>query len=581
MSFFTGLVTGAATAVTGNLQAALDRRENEMSKARAYMRTRQAQKAELADAHDKRATKALNRFINEFDGNVAKGLAAYKAVGGDVDAAEAYLVELDGTRAVGLDYDINEKFKFDNIDLEQFTDLSRSDAASSIGMSTTGVGASAFKDTSGLAKIGLGLKNTQGMADEINKLIPPRTSQAIDGLESATFDPTGTKSATQFQMTKQKFEQQMKTGSLDLKNQIKFNILEIGKLGDSPEDEDRRLSLLRDNEALTKTYAMFQEIDNTGKGGMTTSGYLSVYTTRMKEIKDNSQFGRVGNKASVVDTSGTALTGQDATNYYNKLRQDGNALYVEQVLMNADGSFKSASAEGMVSILGIDQSAVEQAIANINATSKTTNGGSDETGNDNGSDSNKTNSVSSGTQSSANYNPPSSSSNVIQVQDTDTLNAMADRYEIEYEVGTSGMTVGGNTENEAMDSLYNYIFQNPADYINGIVKTLGSDFLVENLDLYKEILKSASTRIKDEELRSNYEAEVIDTINSIPKSMTSMMRNQNATNVAILPETYVPTRAEKLMSDDGGFMGNYLYEDANGVQYISPQLPSKFGIEVK
>ena len=123
MSFLTGLVTGAAQSISGNLQAALDRRQEELSRARQFWRARQAQKADLADAHDRRASKALNRFINEFDGNIAKGLAAYKAVGGDVDAAEAYIKNLDDTRMVGLDYDINEKFKFDKTKLKSYDGL--------------------------------------------------------------------------------------------------------------------------------------------------------------------------------------------------------------------------------------------------------------------------------------------------------------------------------------------------------------------------------------------------------------------------------------------------------------------------
>ena len=385
MSFFQGLLTGTATSLSGNLQSALDRRENEMSRARAYMRTRQAQKEDLADAHDRRASKALDRFINEFNGNVAKGLAAYKAVGGSVDAAEAYIKELDSTRSIGLDYDIMDKFKFDNIDLEQFADLSRTEALGSIRQDVSPVSAGVFKDTSGLGKIGLGLRDTSKYADEINKLIPPRVNKAIEGLESATFDPTGTKSATQFQMEKQKFESQMKNSSLDIKNQVKFNILELNKLTDSPEDEAKKLELLRDNEALIKTYDTFASIDNRGKGGLPTSSFLSLYSSRITALKDNSQYGRVGNQASIVNNEGTVLTGQDATDYYNQLKKDAETQYVEQVLMNPDGTYRSTRAEDMVSFLGITQEVVDQAIFNINERMNKTQ---ENTGKDTSTDSN-------------------------------------------------------------------------------------------------------------------------------------------------------------------------------------------------
>ena len=580
MSFFTGLVTGAATAVSGNLQAALDRRENEMSKARAYMRTRAAQKAELADAHDKRASKALNRFINEFDGNVAKGLAAYKAVGGDVDAAEAYLVELDGTRAVGLDYNINDKFKFDNIDLEQFADLSRSDAASSIGMSTTGVSSNAFKDTSGLAKIGLGLKNTQGMADEINKLIPPRTSQAIDGLESATFDPTGTKSAVQFQMTKQKFEQQMQTGSLDIKNQIKVNILEMGKLGDSPEDEDIRLSLLRDNEALTKTYAMFQEIDNTGKGGLTANTLIGLYNSGLKNLRDKYQYSSKGGVAYLIDDDGIAKTGQDAVNRWTEVRTQFQVDYTANSLMNRDGTFKNTMTEDIPFHLQFGTSIAEQAIASFNAASKTTNGGGDGTGTGSGggSDSNEIGSVSGGTQTDANYPPPSSSYETASGSATaDWSDKSGGEAPNVFSIGTQGAMVS------SMEEAHQYIANAPEDYLDGIVEQSGnSDFIFENMQEYREVFEEvAKNEIKDENIRKEFIDRVNKKIEELPKTLTGVMRSGTAMKVASMPTTYVPVKVEKLLSDEGGFMGEYLYTDADGVQYISPELPSKIQEKTK
>ena len=462
MSFLTGLVTGAAQSISGNLQAALDRRQEELSRARQFWRARQAQKADLADAHDRRVSKALNRFINEFDGNIAKGLAAYKAVGGDVDAAEAYIKNLDDTRMVGLDYDINEKFKFDNIDLEQFADLSRKDALGSISMDVEPIPASAFKDTSNLGKIGLGLKDTGKYADEVNKLTPPRVNKAIEGLELATFDPSGTKSAMQFQMDKQKFEMQMKANSLDIKNQVKFNILELNKLGDSPEDEDKRQLLLRDNEALIKTYDTFAAIDKRGQGGVTTSGMLSLYNSRMEKLKNDSQYGRVGDEASVIDNTGKVLTGQDAVNYYAKLKAESDAQYVEQVLMNEEGAFRNAKAEDMVSFLGFSNDIVEQAIKNINirmgkVKEEKTEGGS------------------------------------VDITDTDTLDAMSVASS-----NTAGKITVGPIEVGNAEKNKEYIRTNPKAFVDNVINEAGGD--TSNVDLNQ--LKTALTSAGVEESKA-------------------------------------------------------------------------------
>ena len=456
MSFLTGLVTGAAQSISGNLQAALDRRQEELSRARQFWRTRQAQKADLADAHDRRASKALNRFINEFDGNIAKGLAAYKAVGGDVDAAEAYIKNLDDTRMVGLDYDINEKFKFDNIDLEQFADLSRKDALGSISMDVKPIPASAFKDTSNLGKIGLGLKDTSKYADEVNKLTPPRVNKAIEGLELATFDPSGTKSAMQFQMDKQKFEMQMKANSLDIKNQVKFNILELNKLGDSPEDENKRQLLLRDNEALIKTYDTFAAIDKRGQGGVTTSGMLSLYNSRMEKLKSDSQYGRVADEASVVDNTGKVLTGQDAINYYAKLKAESDAQYVEQVLMNEEGAFRNAKAEDMVSFLGFSNDIVEQAIKNINIRMGKTK-------------------------------EEKTEGSSVGITDTDTLDAMS-----EASSNTAGKITVGPIEVGEAEKNKEYIKTNPKAYVDDLIENqAGGDILNVDFEALTNQLQQA------------------------------------------------------------------------------------------
>ena len=76
--FGSGFATGLAESVDQSLKTALDKREKEMSRAREFWMTRQAQKMDLADDHDKRAGDALDAFITEFNGDVAKGLAAYK-----------------------------------------------------------------------------------------------------------------------------------------------------------------------------------------------------------------------------------------------------------------------------------------------------------------------------------------------------------------------------------------------------------------------------------------------------------------------------------------------------------------------
>jgi len=80
-SFGTGLVTGLATSVDKSLRNAMDKRDEELSSARKFWQTRQAQKMDLAEQRDSRIKKSLNRLIDEMNGDAAAGLAAFKAAG--------------------------------------------------------------------------------------------------------------------------------------------------------------------------------------------------------------------------------------------------------------------------------------------------------------------------------------------------------------------------------------------------------------------------------------------------------------------------------------------------------------------
>ena len=179
--FGSGLVEGLAESVDQSLKSAMEKREKELSRAREFWMTRQAQKMDLADDHDKRAGDALDAFITEFNGDVAKGLAAYKHFK-TVDGAEAGLKEIEDSRAALGQFDVNDYFSFEGIDLGQFADLSREDAFASIRAEVKPLDIQ-MQDTGLLSKIGLGDSDMGGkVSSQINELIPARTRTAIKGL---------------------------------------------------------------------------------------------------------------------------------------------------------------------------------------------------------------------------------------------------------------------------------------------------------------------------------------------------------------------------------------------------------------
>ena len=551
-SFGTGLVTGLASSIDKSLQTAMDKRDKEMSRARSFWETRQAQKMDLADAHDRRAKKALDRLIDEFDGDVASGLAAYKAIGGSVDSVEGYITELDETRKAGISYNIKEKFKFDNIDMNQFKELSREEAFGSVRMEVPTLDIK-MSDTSGLSRIGLGLKDVgKGISEKVNEMIPPRTYQAVEGLEVATFDPSGLKTGVEFDMKKQQFEASMKANSLDIKNQIKHNIMEINKLGDSPDDEAERIKLTKENEALFTVYDRFAAIDNRNKGGLTVSGMSSLYTSRMDQLREDNQYGTVGNVASIT-VDGQTYTGTEATNKWNEIKLEEQSKYVEGVLLDDKGNFRGSKAEDMMSFMSIPQKALEMAQARITKRTE---------------------------------KPSEGDGAVVTGGGTDTGEG-AVVGEGEGEKPTADQTpfvVGTNdTEVVGTKALYDFIASDPEDYIQGVKDNFGEEFLAENMENYKAILESAKSNVPevDQDVYQTKIDNIISGMSQLKTSIASRMSNvrgMGAPIVLTLPQTFKPTKVTKLTTDEGEFAGQYLYQDEQGGKYISPVRPATVGL---
>jgi len=351
--FAKGLVKGLAGSIDRNLQMAISRRQDDVSRAKTFWMTRQAQKLDAADEHDRMAEKHLNRLINEFGGDVSKGLAAYKALGGDVDSVGKYIDDLDETRQAGISYNIADKFKFDGVDLSQFADLSRKQALGAVSMEIKPLDIQ-YTDTSGLSKIGLGLKDAgKDISASVNQLIPERDFAEVRALTDTLrgkFDPSGLKAGVEFSMKQQQHRATMAANIPSLEKQLSQNILEIAKTTDSD-----KLKKLQDKQTLLIT-----TIESVAKAKDPSSGEISIsvlsrsYDNMLDQTESSAGFSTSQGVTIVDPTTGQRVFGEDALKVYAPIKKAAEKQFIINNILNADQTaFRSKDAEAMVRLKGL------------------------------------------------------------------------------------------------------------------------------------------------------------------------------------------------------------------------------------
>jgi len=223
MSFWTGFSTGLAKSVDQGLQKAMAKRDDELSRAKTFWQTRQAQKLDQKEAYDARAEKALRRLIRE-TGSSTLGLAAFNAAGGDADGAEDFLKEVDATRKQGLKYDIRANLQLPE-GFEVGEDIAESAAFGQVRQPLKGVDKERIDIADPLKGTMFALKGgAEEVASQTNKMFTPTTApDPIAGLPTGTFDRSGLITAKEYQQKetergrdKTRFEREGKLFDVDL-----------------------------------------------------------------------------------------------------------------------------------------------------------------------------------------------------------------------------------------------------------------------------------------------------------------------------------------------------------------------------
>ena len=163
-----------------------------------------------------------------------------------------------------------------NIDLQTGRDFIRTEL--------TGAPVLNLEDTSGLSRIGLGMKNIgKGISENVNSLITPRERTSIQGITGAVIDRSGMLPAT-------KFEQDMLNNMPDLEKALSNNVLKLttGKdhMGRVVNINDPKL--LVEQARLVTGLKTLNRAKDTATGGLSAATISSAFSKRVSELTNNS-----------------------------------------------------------------------------------------------------------------------------------------------------------------------------------------------------------------------------------------------------------------------------------------------------
>lgn len=346
MSFWTGFGTGLAKSVDQGLQKAMSKRDDELSRAKTFWQTRQAQKLDQKEAYDARAEKALRRLIRE-TGSSTLGLAAFNAAGGDADGAESFLKNVDATRNAGETYNIRDSLKLPE-GYEAGDDIDESAALKSVRMQMKGIDATNVKIDDPLSKFGLGLKDGAGqrVADEVNSLIEPEIVETLNNIPNVTIDRSGFVSAID-----RKREIENSIPGLD--KQMGINTSKIVNLDKTSPTYEADLEALEDEQAkiiLAKTMAAKADEAGSATSGTKLTEYLRMSNTIRTDVDDELGYtaGSGGTAPSITSGPQGELSGAEATSYRNKVIAKRNEDFVRNNLVDENGEPVSADADAAI-----------------------------------------------------------------------------------------------------------------------------------------------------------------------------------------------------------------------------------------
>jgi hypothetical protein len=366
MSFWTGFGTGLAKSVDQGLQKAMSKRDDELSRAKTFWQTRQAQKLDQKDKYDARAEKAMRRMITEAGGDTTLALAAWNAAGGDADGNEKFLERLDATRASKGKFGLTDAITMPDDYVKGDNKYSSEDLIKSVGMNLPEFDKSrvSVSDFGKGTMFALRKDAGQEVADSLGDMTPEKVTAITDG-PKASLDMSKMLEAEEYARGVAKYDKEMKPDDKEMFMQLndKIGSLDRSKFGKGEEGELAFTQAKADatgelESFLTRISAWnIAKEAGTGKTGLSDNLMKSLWTDSRSQgylldgigIKDGQKYYTDENQNYVPEVSDPEG--------YSRAVKDSNARSADRFIrtQGSSGSFATSA----TNIIGADNDLTE------------------------------------------------------------------------------------------------------------------------------------------------------------------------------------------------------------------------------
>jgi hypothetical protein len=209
-----------------------------------------------------------------------------------------------------------------------------------------------MQDMSGLANLGLGMKNMgKGISESINKLIPAREREAIEGITGGVLDRSGL-------ITSERYKREVVAAVPNMKTQMSANLYQInnGKdlMGKDLTEADITKLEMENAKLLTQIGGLAKAEAAATDSGPSLSEISALYSKGLSQLQTDLGL-EVSSSTGIMSIAGPdgLLEGPAAQTYWKQQKDAWKSDFVQTSIFDGSGNYISNDADFAARSLGL------------------------------------------------------------------------------------------------------------------------------------------------------------------------------------------------------------------------------------